>query len=81
MSNEIYIQVGVTALRSPKGDFLPSVPIYIKADQLKNSGLTQAEENVLHDISGFFAEKHQEIKAQKKDKQKQEGKKCQNTKI
>ena len=44
MTKEVFIQVGVTALRSPTGEVLPSVPLYIKADQLKQSGLTQAEE-------------------------------------
>lgn len=44
MTNEVFIQVGVTALRSPTGDFLPSVPLYIKADKLKQSGLAQAAE-------------------------------------
>ena len=29
-----YIQVGVTALRDPAtGDFLPEVPLYVKADE------------------------------------------------
>lgn len=78
MSNEVFIQVGVTALRSPTGDFLPSVPLYVKADKLKQSGLAQAEENLLHDISGIFAEKCQQIKTQNEKKEKQEG---QNVKV
>ena len=33
MDNEQYIQIGVTALRDPAtGDFLPAVPLYIKAE-------------------------------------------------
>lgn len=80
MTNEVFIQVGVTALRSPTGDFLPSVPLYIKADKLKQSGLAQAEEKLLRDVSGVFAEKHKEIKAQAEKKQKQEGNQCQNIK-
>lgn len=68
MQKEVFIQIGVTALRSPTGDFLPSVPLYIKADHLKQSGLTQAEENVLHDVSGVFAEKYEK---QKQEKQKE----------
>lgn len=73
---EVYIQIGVTALRSPTGDPLPAVPLYIKDTQLKQSGLTQAEESLMHDISGIFAEKHKEIKA----KTTNGGKKCQDTK-
>ena len=26
-----YIQIGVTALRGPSGEFLPSVPMYVRA--------------------------------------------------
>lgn len=59
MAKEIFIQVGVTALRSPLGDPLPSVPLYIKADQLKPSGLTQAEEDAIHSVSGVIAEVHE----------------------
>ena len=34
MDNEQYIQIGVTALRDPAtGDFLPAVPLYIKAEE------------------------------------------------
>ena len=76
MQKEVFIQVGITALRSPTGDFLPSVPLYIKADQLKQSGLTQAEENVLNDVSGIFAEKYDEQKTRKQ----KEDKKCQGLK-
>lgn len=33
---EEYVQIGVTALRDPKtGDFLPSVPLYIRAQDRK----------------------------------------------
>lgn len=75
MTQEVFIQVGVTALRSPTGDFLPSVPLYIKADKLKQSGLTQAEENLLKDVSGVFADKHKQYTEKEK-----EVKKCQDTK-
>lgn len=76
MVKEVYIQVGVTALRSPTGEPLSAVPLYIKGTQLKNSGLTQAEENLMHDISGLFVEKHKE----KQTKSQSGGKKCQNIK-
>ena len=68
MEKEVFIQIGITALRSPTGEFLPAVPLYIKADKLKQSGLTQEEENILHDISGLFV----------KPKNKKEDKKCRN---
>ena len=69
MTKEVFIQVGVTALRSPTGEVLPSVPLYIKADQLKQSGLTQTEEKLLKDVSGVFAEhRNQQNQPKKEDK-------------
>lgn len=65
MTKEVFIQIGITALRSPTGDILPAVPLYIKADQLKQSGLTRAEKNALTDVSGIFSEKIKE----KRDKE------------
>ena len=32
MSKEVFIQIGVTALRAPDGSFLPSVPLYAKVN-------------------------------------------------
>ena len=44
---EKYIQVGVTALRDPAtGEFLPAVPLYIKAED----GAEEAEEKLIEDI-------------------------------
>lgn len=62
MSNDVFIQVGVTALRGPTGEFLPAVPLYIRADKLKQSGLTQAEENLLRDVSGVFVDNQEKIR-------------------
>lgn len=54
-----YIQIGVTALRDPEtGDFLPSVPLYIKA-----TPEAKASEEKLHfDIAKILAEKMGEYK-------------------
>lgn len=59
MAKETYIQIGVTALRSPTGEFLPSVPLYIKTDEaVKASGLTSPEEDLIHDVASVFAVEH-----------------------
>lgn len=56
---EKYIQVGVTALRDPAtGEFLPAVPLYIKAED----GAEEAEEKLIEDLGKLFA---QRIKAYK----------------
>ena len=46
------IQIGVTALRDPAtGDFLPSVPLYIKADKEAE----EAEQRMFNDIGKDLA--------------------------
>lgn len=63
MSKEQFevIQIGVTALRSPSGDFLPSVPIYIKAEDAgainPTTGRTMQEDLALGDVAKVFADK------------------------
>ena len=57
---EKYIQVGVTALRDPAtGDFLPAVPLYIKAED----GAEEAEEKLIEDIGKLLAERIRRYKA------------------
>ena len=52
MKEEKYIQVGVTAMRDPgTGEFLPAVPLYIKADDSVKAG----EEELIHDIGNVLA--------------------------
>ena len=49
---EKYIQIGVTALRDPAtGDFLPAVPLYIKAE----AGAEEAEEKLIEDVGRLLA--------------------------
>ena len=57
---ERYIQVGVTALRDPAtGEFLPAVPLYIKADDSAEAG----EEKLIEDIGKLLAERMRRYKA------------------
>lgn len=50
--SEKYIQIGVTALRDPAtGDFLPSVPLYIKADK----EVEEAEQQMYKDVGKALA--------------------------
>jgi len=51
--SETYIQVGVTALRGPDGEFLPAVPLYIRSTPEGKA----AEEKMLGDITGVMAER------------------------
>jgi DNA-directed RNA polymerase subunit RPC12/RpoP len=58
---ENYIQVGQTALRSPSGEFLPAVPLFIRGEDAGGkseiSGLTVAEELLSISVSKVFADK------------------------
>lgn len=59
MSDQSYIQVGVTALRDPiTGDFLPAVPLYIKAETEEIATATEAA--FTKDIAGVFAKRMKE---------------------
>ena len=50
--NEEFIQIGYTALRDPaSGEYLPAVPLYIKA----SDGAAEAEQKVIEDIGNLFA--------------------------
>ncbi len=51
MAHEEYIQIGVTAMRGPGGEFLPAVPLYIKAEDSAQAG----EETLIHDIGRLLA--------------------------
>lgn len=52
MNKEKYIQVGVTALRDPAtGEFLPAVPLYIKAED----GAEESQEKLISDLGHVFA--------------------------
>jgi|GEM_PF-890224 len=61
-----YVQVGSFALRAPNGDFLPSVPLYMQAEDAggvnARTGLTMAEEVALTDVTKVFADKFKQYK-------------------
>ena len=42
-----YIQIGVTALRTPGGDFLPSVPLYAKAEDA--AGISEPDKRSIYE--------------------------------
>jgi len=63
----MYIQVGVTAMREPNGEYLPSIPMYIEVNNATN--LTHFEDEALTNISGFFTKKlkEREIKRERNE--------------
>ena len=61
---ERMIQIGQAALRTPTGDFMPAIPIYIKEEHAgeinPHTGRTVAEDVALGDVAKIFAEKHRQ---------------------
>ena len=58
MANESYIQIGVTALRDKMGNFLPSVPLYVKASDAMRGCGQDLGEDPLKEIAKIFAAKY-----------------------
>lgn len=56
-----FVQVGMIALRSPDGAFLPGTPIY-KDVPTNERGRTLREEEALTDITKLFAQKFKAYK-------------------
>ena len=54
-----YIQVGVTALRDPAtGDFLPSVPLYIRAEDAEKPIVPKTDGGLMKELSAKMKEYH-----------------------
>jgi len=63
--SEKYIQIGQTALRSPNGDFLPAVPLFIReqdAGLCGVSGRSIVEELDAAGITKMLASKYKQYK-------------------
>lgn len=55
MNEGKYVQIGVTALRDPRtGEFLPSVPMYVREEDLKQAAVMPIGED---NIAGILARK------------------------
>jgi hypothetical protein len=59
MNKEVFVQIGLTALRGPDGSFLPAVPLYVKADpaDVSPAGQYIGSEPALADVADIFADK------------------------
>ncbi len=59
------VQVGVIALRTPDGNFLPATPLYkeIPDENInKETGMTHAEESAYSDLATMLAKKFKQYK-------------------
>ena len=66
MTQPIFVQVGVTAMRELNGKHKPSVPLYIQVTHLTKAGLTDLETQKIPNFSGFFAKKRKEQEQKRK---------------
>ncbi len=58
-----YVQVGVTALRGPAGEYLPAVPLYIKSEDAAKAFTDPAAAELpapVDEIAAAFAQKFRE---------------------
>ena len=58
MTNELYIQVGLTTLRSPDDVYFIDVPLYIKVNEVQSSGLARIEESLLKVLNSLVIKKN-----------------------
>ena len=60
MAKEKFTQVGQAALRSPSGEFLPAVPLFIREEDAggkgKADGISAGEESLLNNLADAFAD-------------------------
>ena len=64
-----YIQIGVTALRDPiTGDFMPAVPIYVRAEDQASVAETMNE-----DLKALFAGKMKQYRTEAAKAKKRPG--------
>lgn len=62
---EKFVQIGVTALRSRTGEFLESVPLYVKAEEVPKHPI---EITPLYDTAGLIVERYMEVMTAKQKK-------------
>ena len=61
-----YVQIGVTAMRDQKGDFLPSVPLYIRAEDQDKVAQPFIDESALKSLMDKYKQYVQESRRGKK---------------
>ena len=61
-----YIQIGVTAMRDQKGDFLPSVPLYIRAEDQEKVAQPYIDESALKSLMDKYMQYVRESRRGKK---------------
>lgn len=61
-----YIQVGVTAMRDPAGNFLPSVPLYIRAEDQDKVGQPYLDDALFKQLVNKWKEYEKSARRERK---------------
>ena len=59
MEKELYQAVAYVALRNKDGSPMINVPLYVKVSEINKSGMTEAQESVMHRISAIMIKRNQ----------------------
>ena len=58
--DEMYQKVAYIGLRNPDGSYLKNVPLYVKVTELNENGLTDMQEDLIHQISNIMLQRYQQ---------------------
>ncbi len=64
---EVFKQIGVTALRTPDGDFLPAVPLYVREADLKELNKAKGNDRDMRRLEEAFYDMFQEKNPRKEE--------------
>ena len=59
MEKELYQVVAYIALRQKDGSLMINIPLYVKVSEMNKSGMTEAQESVMHRISAIMIKRNQ----------------------
>ncbi len=59
MEKELYQAVAYIALRQKDGSLMINIPLYVKVSEMNKSGMTEAQESVMHRISAIMIKRNQ----------------------
>ena len=59
MKQEFYQQVAFIGLRNPDGSMMLNVPLYVKVSEVNRSGMTDAQEELIHRISEVMIKRYE----------------------
>ena len=59
MKEEFYQKVAYIGLKNPDGSLMLNVPLYVKVSEVNKNGMTDAQEELIHRISGVMIQRYE----------------------